>query len=872
MEKSRVHVIPHSHWDREWYFNCARSNVYLVKHVKEVLEHLEKNSEFTYLMDAQSSLAEEYLSFCPEDRERIKKLVKEERLFFGPWYTQTDQLVISQESIVRNLLYGSKYADDLGGYFNVAYAPDIFGQAGNMPQIYKQFKMNRFLFWRGISNNRLPKTEFIWQGSDGTKMIAKQIREGYSNCGHLPEEKDDILPYLNKKMGDLEKEATTKNLYFSNGFDQAPLRKNLLDVLKKYNEIDKNRDYFISSPIKYFEALEKDCKNIKLPIIEGELTEAKHSRIHKSIFSSRADLKQLNNKNENLLVNVLEPILCISNSLGNRYPKKELEKIWKLLFDNAAHDSIGNCNSDSTNRDIFYRHKNAKDYMESLLDLNMRLIASKIKTEKEYQFTAFNPYPEKRNEIVELIAYISDEEFVIKNYQGNKLEYVIVSQVEQTNYVLKQQMKLNTSKKTYTPNKVFLTKMLVEIKDIPALGYKAFYLDLGEKETQKKYSITEDRKIENKYYTITFEENNTLTIYDKINKKEYKNQMIFEENGDDGDSYNYSPPRKDLIITSLEAQVIAKEKYTSSISEKLKIRLKNILPYNLEERANNIRSKEYFYDIEIELRKEENIIRFNAKFENNVLEHRICVVFDSEITSKFSIADQIYGIIERPVELETLKVWEKEKWEEIPNCIEPMQSFVTLANSDFGMALITDGVKEYEIIGEKYSKIRLTLFRTFNYMGKENLLYRPGRASGETIEETKDTQLLGDITTEFAVHTYQSKFDDAQVAKVSKKYLSPIKVYQFSDFLNGRMIFCYRDEERTLPLEYSWKTFNTEAIMGCLKKEEDGEKFIIRYFNPYLEKRVTVSDSFKEAVLLDEQTQDDLEYELDYCKIKTFKF
>lgn len=872
MEKNRVHVIPHSHWDREWYFNCARSNVYLVKHIKEVLEHLEKNSEFTYLMDAQSSLAEEYLSFCPEDRERIKKLVKEERLFFGPWYTQTDQLVISQESIVRNLLYGSKYANDLGGYFNVAYAPDIFGQAGNMPQIYKQFKMDRFLFWRGVSNNRLPKTEFIWKGSDGTQMIAKQIREGYSNCGHLPESEEDILPYLNKKVGNLEKEATTKNLYFSNGFDQAPLRKNLLELINKYNQLDNKREYILSSPVKFFEDLEKDCKNINLPVIEGELTEAKHSRIHKSIFSTRADLKQLNNKNENLLINVLEPILCISNSLGNRYPKKELEKIWKLLFDNAAHDSIGNCNSDSTNRDIFFRHKSARDYIESLLDLNMRLISSKIKSDKEYQFTAFNPYPEKRDEVVEIVAYISEEEFTIKDYLGNQLDYVIISKVEQTDYVLKQQMKLNISKKTYIPKKVYLTKLLVFLKDIPALGYKAFYLDLKDKKEPEIYKEFKENKIENNYYTIIFEDNNTITIYDKLNNKEYKNQMIFEENGDDGDSYNYSPPRKDIIATSLEADIIKLEKLTSSVSEKLKIKFKNNLPYNLNEREKNIRSKEYFYEVEIELRKNENIIRFNSIFENTVLEHRFCVIFDTEIASKFSIADQVYGIIKRPVELETMKVWEKENWEEIPNCIEPMQSFVTLCNDNYGMAIITDGVKEYEIIGTNYSKIRLTLFRTFNFMGKENLLYRPGRASGETIEETKDAQLLGKIKTEFAIHTYQSDFNKANVAKVSKKYLSPIKVYQFSEFLNGRMIFCYRDEERVLPTEYSWKEFRTDAVLGCLKKEEDGDNFIIRYFNPYLNKKIKINNYFTKAVLLDEKTEDKLDFELDYCKIKTYKF
>ena len=71
-----------------------------------------------------------------------------------------------------------------------------------------------------------------------------------------------------------------------------------------------------------------------------ELTEGKNSRIHKSIFSSRADLKQANNKIENFIVNILEPVLSISYSLGNRYPHEELAEIWKLMFAKQSTSQI----------------------------------------------------------------------------------------------------------------------------------------------------------------------------------------------------------------------------------------------------------------------------------------------------------------------------------------------------------------------------------------------------------------------------------------------------------------------------------------------------------------------------------------------------
>ena len=106
----------------------------------------EKEDFGFFLMDAQSSLIEDYLKYCPSDEERLKKLISEKKFLTGPWNTQTDQLVISQESVVRNLYYGIDYADKMGHSMPIGYAPDIFGQGGNMPQIYRHFDIHKFLF------------------------------------------------------------------------------------------------------------------------------------------------------------------------------------------------------------------------------------------------------------------------------------------------------------------------------------------------------------------------------------------------------------------------------------------------------------------------------------------------------------------------------------------------------------------------------------------------------------------------------------------------------------------------------------------------------------------------------------------------------
>lgn len=278
------------------------------------------------------------------------------------------------------------------------------------------------------------------------------------------------------------------------------------------------------------------------------------------------------------------------------------------------------------------------------------------------------------------------------------------------------------------------------------------------------------------------------------------------------------------------------------------------------------------YIVKIELRNNEELIRFKVNVENNAYSHRFCVVFDSEIASKVSTADQVFGAIERPVRLKEMDVWEEEQWQEAPISIEPFQSYVSLNNENGGIALITDGVREYEIVGEDFSKIRLTLFRTFGFMGKENLLYRPGRASGESIVETPDAQLIGNIELEFSFYAFKNQFEKENIAKISKEYLSPFTLYQFSEFLNGRLIFSHRDEEKTLPKEYSlFEIDNENLIMSAFKKAENTNEYIVRVFNPYLKNELKLLnlETFK-SVKLDETTLDEKVTVLKPYEFKTF--
>ncbi|MEG2254700.1 MAG: alpha-mannosidase, partial [Vagococcus sp.] len=93
--KKKVHVIHHTHWDFEWYFTNHESFIQLTYHLDEVMNALETNMIDVYLLDGQLSILDEYLQSFPDQEERIKQLVTSGKLIIGPWYTQTDELIVA---------------------------------------------------------------------------------------------------------------------------------------------------------------------------------------------------------------------------------------------------------------------------------------------------------------------------------------------------------------------------------------------------------------------------------------------------------------------------------------------------------------------------------------------------------------------------------------------------------------------------------------------------------------------------------------------------------------------------------------------------------------------------------------------------------
>src|SRR5579871_1450182 len=151
MSPRPVAIVPHTHWDREWYSPFQAFRLRLVDLLDEFLPRLEGDPSYArFLLDGQMAVVDDYLEVRPHEEERIRALAASGRLSMGPWYILMDEFLVSGETIIRNLQKGIVRGAAFGGAMDVGYLPDMFGHIAQMPQILRLAGLEYSVVWRGV--------------------------------------------------------------------------------------------------------------------------------------------------------------------------------------------------------------------------------------------------------------------------------------------------------------------------------------------------------------------------------------------------------------------------------------------------------------------------------------------------------------------------------------------------------------------------------------------------------------------------------------------------------------------------------------------------------------------------------------------------
>src|SRR3546814_16562948 len=131
----RVNIVPHTHWDREWYLPFQTFRLRLVELLDTLLPRLEADPSYAhFLLDGQMAVVDDYLEIRPDAEERLRALATTGRVATGPWYAQPDEVLVSVETLVRNPPLGRSQAPHFGGAIAVGYLHYSFGHGAQPPK------------------------------------------------------------------------------------------------------------------------------------------------------------------------------------------------------------------------------------------------------------------------------------------------------------------------------------------------------------------------------------------------------------------------------------------------------------------------------------------------------------------------------------------------------------------------------------------------------------------------------------------------------------------------------------------------------------------------------------------------------------------
>ena len=344
----RAFVVPHTHWDREWYERLDSFRGRLVPMVGGMLDLLEREPRFrSFTFDGQTIALEDHLAARPDDRRRIEALVRADRLLIGPWYVLADLLLVAGESLIRNFQEGLRVAGSLGRASRVAYVADPFGHPAQMPQLLRGFGYDSYVFARGVGDEGEELgSEFNWDAPSGDRVLASHQVAHYNNALGLVADRGTpvadvarrVRAILPRIMATTAPYAAGDALLFMVGDDHTEAFEKLPDAVAAIGRVAPRTKARIAT-------LEEFVAALPAPrgVFVGEMVSGRYRPILRGVNSTRAWIKQENAACERLLLERCEPIDAFNGGTAT----ETVRSLWRTLLENHPHDSICGCSIDA---------------------------------------------------------------------------------------------------------------------------------------------------------------------------------------------------------------------------------------------------------------------------------------------------------------------------------------------------------------------------------------------------------------------------------------------------------------------------------------------------------------------------------------------
>ena len=766
-----VYLVNHTHWDREWYFTTMDAQVLSEQLFTEALDELETHPEANFCLDGQVSVVDEYVALHPEGKERIRKLVANKQLFVGPWYTQTDALLPDAESIIRNLVIGMKdTAAKYGKPMKVGYLPDTFGFNAQLPTLLRQVGIDNLLFWRGTNFDRQTNSVYFrWHGLGKQEILAINFPFGYFTGQITPDTKQNLVDFISQRYDPAVKFVTDhgdhEDVLMPSGIDQMNIIKNIKKTVEDLNTRSRYHTCISSYP-EFVKIMRQ--KLTSLPEYKGELRLPTYARVHRSIGSVRSRIKRENFKLEQKILKRVEPLCVIANQVGVKIGNGLLLKLWKKLLTCQAHDTLGGSVSDNVAVDILHRFKEGNELADGIENMVKKKIAQVLQLNDD-QVLVFNTEPYKFQGEKTVKVIVSSKKIQIEGMKNTVI-------TEAKHYPARKHILMMTPRgEEYTDEPEYYALEITGDIELPGLGYRV--LNIASSGSELAQINCENNSTHGSIHhggqTLEFL-SGRLDLVTEDQRLEDIISLVDAPN--DGDTYDSSPyhDRQELALPFESASIKTGAKTDSLVVMGSASLPKDLTDYDTASPCYGTLS----YQLELHFNSVGQICA-NLTVNNQVDSHRLRLCFAPQIVTE-SVRAQIQAGYVTTHNKEIPADWQDE-FVEKPVNLYNFDKSLTLSESKRHFTLWSRGQKEYEY---RDRHLFVTLMATTGQLGKPNLAWRPGRASGDTTSQghimmpTPLAQELGRNTFEFAFQLEDRPFSEIRNNALTRNWLAPNVSYQ----------------------------------------------------------------------------------------------
>jgi alpha-mannosidase len=820
-----VWLVPHTHWDREWYEPFQRFRLRLVDLMDDVTARGLAEPGFRFTLDGQMAAVEDYLEVRPDQRGTLRDLVASGQLAIGPWRVLMDEFLCSGETMIRNLEMGWTTASALGDPMPVGYLPDMFGHCAQMPQILLRAGLAQACVWRGVPE-RVAHHEFLWRSPDGSAIRTEYLPSGYGNAADLFLDSANGAD-VESVRGRLVDRMARQRAWFGGdaflamyGTDHAAPLPSLMQQVGQLGEHPDGPRVRVATLRDYL--AKARTPETDLMLVEGELRSHARANILPGVLSVRWHLKDAMARTERVLARYAEPFAALWLEV---WPQAYLDLAWGNVVDSSCHDSVTGCGVDETALQVAARIAEGEHAAQAVRD---RALAGLARHVPEESLLVVNPLPAGRVDQLDLtlpaptewpavalatadgrlfptqelgrpatelareqvpaarlaavMGRVHDRElFGLKvrrlhvDETGRELVFHVADRPGPERFDAVREEERVASAVAGRPGEELWTLVIVDEPrrrlvaevDCDGLGWSAWTPqpaeDLpGPGQTDAASAVgVEGTSLASPLLRVDVLDSGSLRLT-AADGTVLDGVGALVDGGDRGDSYNYGPPAADRVVDTPD-RVEVRVVERGPLRAALEVVRGYRLPTRLEvDGSRSTTTEPVTVTTRVELRRSEPFVRLALSWENRSSDHRLRLLVPLARPTSAVDAEGQLAVVRRPLTAEG------GTGGEFPLPTYPAERFVDAG----GAGVLLARTMEHEVVDTAGGQaLALTLLRSIGYLSRNVHPHRDEPAGPQL--PTPQAQCLGPATAELAVLPHAGGWEDAALVGAVEAYLHP---------------------------------------------------------------------------------------------------